>query len=88
MAKRLKASKLAIGMLVVASEEEYSQVYTVAKLEDKGVNIVWFEGKHKCNSWAYKDIFYKPTIEQIEFSIMDNGRLASFRDVMEKQECI
>ena len=45
--------------------------------------MVWFEGSRKCGQWADYSNSRKPTIEQIEYSINANGRLAGIMDVAE-----
>jgi len=44
---------------------------------------VWFEGSRKCSQQADYSGCSKPTVEQIEYSINANGRLAGIMDVAE-----
>jgi hypothetical protein len=72
------------GLLVVRGKHPDAQVYTVRGLPDRNsIYLVWFEGTRKCGQWTdYSDCF-QPTMEQIEYSINANGRLANILDVAE-----
>jgi len=76
MAKRLTLKQIRIGQLVVRGEHADAQVYTIAAIRGFNIHVIWFEGTRKCGQWCYK-----PTLEQIEYSIAANGRLASGQDI-------
>ena len=81
--KRIAQKSLYIGQLIVLNKHTDAQVYTIAEIEDFTVTLIWFEGKRLCvNQWDSSRCFY-PELEQIEYSINSNGRLATVRDRME-----
>ena len=81
--KRIAQKSLYIGQLVVLNKHNDAQVYTIAEIEDFTVTLMWYEGKRLClNVWDSSRCFY-PDLEQIEYSINSNGRLATVRDRME-----
>ena len=70
------------GLLIVRGKHADAQVYTVKGLpQGNTVHLVWFEGSRKCGQWSDYSGCYKPTVEQIEYSINANGRLAGIMDV-------
>ena len=82
MAKALTRENMYLGQLVVRDEHlEETQVYTIGAKQGLNVFLVWFEGNHKCGEWADYFASYKPTLQQIERSIMMNGRLANSKDI-------
>ena len=81
--KRIAQKSLYIGQLIVLNKHAEAQVYTIAEIEDFTVTLMWYEGKRLCvNVWDSSRCFY-PDLEQIEYSINSNGRLATVRDRME-----
>ena len=81
--KKIAPKSLHIGQLVVLNKHTDAQVYTIAEIEDFTVTLMWYEGKRLCvNAWDSSRFFY-PDLEQIEYSINSNGRLATVRDRME-----
>lgn len=81
MAKSLTLKQLRLGQLIVRGEHKDAQVYTVAAVRGFNIYLVWFEGIRQCGQWSDYSGCYKPTLEQIEFSIAANGRLASGHDI-------
>ncbi len=81
MAKRLTLKQIRIGQLVVRGEHADAQVYTIAAIRGFNIHVIWFEGTRKCGQWTDYGDRYKPTLEQIEYSIAANGRLASGQDI-------
>jgi len=72
------------GLLIVRGSHPDAQVYTVQGLPNGNeIYLVWFEGSRKCGQWSDYSNSHKPTIEQIEYSINANGRLAGIMDVAE-----
>jgi hypothetical protein len=70
------------GLLIVRGQHPDAQVYTVqGQPENNQIYLVWFEGSRKCGQWSDYSGCYKPTVEQIEYSINANGRLAGIKDV-------
>jgi hypothetical protein len=81
MAKRLTLKQLRLRQLIVRGTHADAQVYTLAAIRGTSTYLVWFEGPTKCGQWSDYDGCYKPTLEQIEYSIAANGRLASGQDI-------
>jgi hypothetical protein len=72
------------GLLIVRGQHPDAQVYTVKGVpQENNIYLVWFEGSRKCGQWSDYSGCYKPTVEQIEYSINANGRLAGIMDVAE-----
>jgi hypothetical protein len=83
MAKRLTLNQIYIGQLIVRGEHLDAQVYTIAKIIGFNIYVIWFEGERQCGQWTDYGDCYKPTLEQIEYSIQANGKLASGQDIQE-----
>jgi hypothetical protein len=89
MQRFIPSKKLYVGQLVVVSTIETAQVRTIAKIHkrDSGVvyavTFIWNEGDRLCAQNTDAWTLYKPTLEQIEFSIQVNGKLANKGDVCE-----
>ena len=73
-----------IGQLVVVTEHPETQVYTIAGYGNQDLVILqWFEGTKLCSQGHSAYDLVKPTIDQIEYSIANNGRLVSTDDIVE-----
>jgi len=83
MAKRLKLEQIYIGQLIVRGEHKDAQVYTIAAIRGFNIHLIWFEGDRQSGQWTDYGDCYKPTLEQIEYSIQANGRLASGQDIQD-----
>jgi len=81
MPKPLTLKQISIGQLIVRGDHKDAQVYTVAAISRFNILVIWFEGTRQCGEWIDHEYFYKPTLEQIEYSIAANGRLASEQDI-------
>ena len=81
MTKKLTLKQIRIGQLIVRGEHADAQVYTIAAIRGFNIHVIWFEGTRKCGQWTDYGDCYKPTLEQIEYSIAANGRLASGQDI-------
>ncbi len=81
MSKKLTLKQIRIGQLIVRGEHADAQVYTIAAIRGFNIHVIWFEGTRKCGQWTDCGDCYKPTLEQIEYSIAANGRLASGQDI-------
>jgi hypothetical protein len=68
-------------MLVVSTDRVETQVYTVESVEGFRIMLVWREGDGTGISSLDYSMLMTPTIEQIEYSINNNGRLADMNDV-------
>ena len=75
MNKPIKIQQLYVGQLIVRRTDEEVQVYTVAKIDRYDILLKWNEGTHECEATTDNFDCYKPTIEQIEYSITQNGPL-------------
>ena len=81
MAKRLTLKQIRIGQLIVRGEHADAQVYTIAAIRGFNIYCIWFEGTRQSGQWTDYGDCYKPTLDQIEYSIAANGRLASGQDI-------
>ena len=81
MAKSLTLKQIHLGQLIVRGDHADAQVYTVAAVRGFNIYVVWFEGTRQCGQWIDYSGSYKPTLDQIEYSIAANGRLASGQDI-------
>jgi hypothetical protein len=79
--KRLTSEELDLSQLVVRGTHKDAQVYTIGARHKFNIYVVWFEGDRKCGQWTDYGDCYRPTIEQIQYSISANGRLASLKDI-------
>jgi len=78
----LKLKDIYIGQLITRGDHLLAQVYTVAAIRELSVYLVWFEGSRiMSGQWIDYSHSYRPTLEQIEYSIAANGRLASGQDI-------
>ena len=81
MTKRLTLKQIRIGQLIVRGTHADAQVYTIAAIRGFNIHVIWFEGTRQSGQWTDYGDCYKPTLEQIEYSIAANGRLASGQDI-------
>jgi hypothetical protein len=81
MTKRLTLKQIRIGQLIVRGTHADAQVYTIAAIRGFNIYVTWFEGTRQSGQWTDYGDCYKPTLEQIEYSIAANGRLASGQDI-------
>jgi len=79
--KRIKKQDIRAGLLVTATNHPESQVYTVERMDGNQVTLTWYEGSNQCICDSDYSMLWKPTIEQVEYSINANGRLANILDV-------
>jgi hypothetical protein len=81
MSKKIKLQNIYAGQLVVTSNSPEAQVRTVESVEGFMVTLTWYEGTSQCIQGVDYSLLSVPTIEQIEYSINNNGRLANMQDV-------
>lgn len=81
MNRKIKLKDFRVGMLVVSTDRVETQVYTVESVEGLRIMLVWREGERTGVSSLDYSMLMTPTIEQIEYSINNNGRLADMNDV-------
>jgi hypothetical protein len=81
MNRKIKLKDFRVGMLVVSTDRVETQVYTVESVEGFRIMLVWREGDRTGVSSLDYSMLMTPTIEQIEYSINNNGRLADMNDV-------
>ena len=77
----LKLKDLYIGQLITRGDHLLTQVYTVAAIRGLNIYLIWFEGSRMSGQWIDYERSYRPTLQQIEYSIAANGRLASGQDI-------
>jgi hypothetical protein len=82
--KRINRKAMYIGQLVVCTDHPQAQVRTISELHDGfTVGIQWYEGSHQCVEIIDWSILSAPTLEQIEYSIANNGKLVAMNDIMQ-----
>jgi len=81
MKKAIKLKDIRPGQLVVTSDSPEAQVRTVESVEGFQVTLTWYEGTNQCIQGVDYSLLRVPTIEQVEYSINANGRLANILDV-------
>ena len=81
MSKKIKLQNIYAGQLVVTSNSPEAQVRTVESVEGFMVTLTWYEGTSQCIQGVDYSLLSVPTIEQIEYSISNHGRLANLQDV-------
>jgi len=81
MNKKIKLQNIYAGQLVVTSNSTEAQVRTVESVEGFMVTLTWYEGTNQCIQGVDYSLLMTPTIEQIEYSISNHGRLANMEDV-------
>lgn len=79
--KKLNLRDLRVGQLVVCTDHAEAQVRTIAEIDRFRVLIASFEGDKLCSWWTDYSLCYKPTIEQVEYTINNWGRLVSIDDL-------
>ena len=77
MKKSIKLKDIRPGQLVVTSDSPEAQVRTVESVDGFHVTLTWFEGTNQCIQGVDYSLLKTPTIEQVEYSINANGRLAN-----------
>ena len=77
----IKLKDLYIGQLIVRGTHSNPQIYTVAAIRGTNIYLIWFEGTRMGGQWTDYSDCYKPTLEQIQYSIAADGRLASGQDI-------
>ena len=81
MNRKIKLKDFRVGMFVVSTDRVETQVYTVESVEGFRIMLVWREGERTGVSSLDYSMLMTPTLEQIEYSINNNGRLADMNDV-------
>lgn len=87
MQRFIPSSKLYVGQLVVVTTNKDAHVRTIGAIHKHGhgsvcaVTLLWREGKQVCGQDSAPWALYKPTLDQIEFSIEVNGALVNKTDV-------
>jgi hypothetical protein len=84
--KKLNRNELHIGQLVVCTEYREAQVRTIAKIDRFNVLLASFEGDNLCTWWADYTLCHKPTIEQVEYTVNNWGRIVSLADLKQIKE--
>ena len=79
--KAIDKDTLSIGQIVVVTDSEQTQVYTVAHIFGNTITLQWQEGTRIC-SQGYRGPVFAPSLTQIEYSIANNGPLLSKSDLV------
>lgn len=69
-----------VGQLVVVSDANNAQVYTVGLVHKTNVILMWYEGTRLCVCKHDAYMLKKPTLTQIENSI-NFGQLVSSKEI-------
>jgi hypothetical protein len=80
--KKIAPKSLYVGQLVALNNSNYAQVYTVAEVDELTVTVMWLEGSRLCSHCIDASLCFYPRLEQIEYSINNNGRLATVQDLV------
>jgi hypothetical protein len=88
MRRFLSSKDLYIGQLVVVSDEVGSVVRTIAEIDSSNHTVIvqWMEGNRFCSRPAQSYMLKKPSLEQIECHIANNGALISSKQVINFRE--
>ena len=92
MPRFLPSQKLKLGQLVTVTDTDIAQVRTIAQIFKRqhgtvyAVTLIWTEGSRVCGQTCEPWVLYKPTIEQVTYTIANYGRLASMHDVLDFQD--
>ena len=81
MKKSIKLKDIRPGQLVVTSDSPEAQVRTVESVDGFHVTLTWYEGTNQCIQGVDYSLLGVPTVDQIEYSINNYGRLANLKDV-------
>jgi hypothetical protein len=81
MANRIKLKEFYVGQLIARGTHPDPQIYTLAEIDRINICLAWWEGSHFCKQWTDYGDCYVPTIKQIEYSINNNGKLATLKDI-------
>jgi hypothetical protein len=81
MTKAIKLKDLRLCQLIVRNDLPETQVYTIAAIRGLNIYLIWYEGSRMSGQWTDYSDCYKPTLDQIQYSIAANGKLASGQDV-------
>ena len=81
MKRYLPSLSLYIGQLVVVSDADDAQVYTIGHFDDRTtVFLLWREGTRLCGCNHDSFMLKKPSLKQIENSIL-TGPLVSSKEI-------
>ncbi len=85
MRRFLSSKDLYVGQLVVTTDEVGATVCTIAEIDHVDcVSILqWMEGNRFCSKGAPYYILKKPSLEQIEWHIANNGQLLSSKQIID-----
>ena len=88
MRRFLSSKSLYVGQLVVVSDEVGSVVRTIAEIDSGNHTVIlqWMEGIRFCSRPAQSYMLKKPSLEQIECHIANNGQLISVNQVINFKE--
>ena len=85
MRRFLSSKSLYVGQLVVVDDSVGAVVRTIAEVvpAESRVVLQWMEGSRFCTAGCASYMLKKPTLEQIEYSIVHYGQLLSSKMVVE-----
>ena len=85
MRRFLSSKSLYVGQLVVVDDSVGAVVRTIAEVipAESRVVLQWMEGNRFCSVSCASYILKKPTLEQIEYSIVHYGQLISSKMLVE-----
>lgn len=88
MRRYLSSKDLYVGQLVVTNDYPGATVCTVAEI-DVGACVAilqWMEGNRFCSRGVDSYMLKKPSLEQIEWHIANNGQLLSSKQIISVKE--
>jgi len=85
MRRYLSSKSLYVGQLVVTTDHPGATVCTIAELDIENCLVViqWMEGNRFCSRGFDSYMLKKPSLEQIEWHIANNGQLLSSKQIVD-----
>ena len=81
MRRLLATANLYLGQLVVTSDHPEAIVATIVSIKGYCVELRWREGTRLCGCGWQSYMLKKPSLKQIENSIVNNGALVSTKEI-------
>ena len=88
MRRFLSSKNIYVGQLVVVDDSVGATVCTIAEIDGGNHTVIlqWMEGIRFCSKPAQTYMLKKPSLEQIEWHLANNGALVSSKQVINFRE--